>query len=531
MADVAPTLSYGPRVERFFQVLKHTKGPAAGRPFVLEPWQREFVDEFYRVDANGKRIYRLAVLGIPRGNGKSPLAAGFGLYELLTQRDSPDIFCAAGSKDQAQLVQDFARAFVDSGGLSAAGVKTSRRVITCDRTHGVMRVISSSGSLQHGLSVSAAIVDELHAFMQESQEEVWDVLWTALHKRRNSFALAITTAGFNKATLLGRMYDQALLLPDAEDRHGGCLRIRRDLENGVLFWWYGVPEQLENDWLNEELWRASNPASWIDVDELRKQLFGLGGDELGFKRLHLNMWTASRDAWLPHGVWRACGPEIDPDGGSPEILKIPKGADIWVGVDVGWYHDSTAVSWAARVGDRIVLRSKVWTVDPDSPGEYVPGGKMRLEPVEKFILERLKKQFRIKEVAYDPDYFGRSAEELERNGIRHTVEMRPSSGPTAAAWQAFYQGACEKVISHNGDPVLAAHVNACAVQMTLNGPRVRKAKATQRIDAVAAGSLAYARCELNTRRSGSGQRVWWFDPFAAPADPGDTSGDSSPEKG
>jgi hypothetical protein len=32
------------------------------------------VDEFYKRDEEGRRIYRLGVLGVPRGNGKSPLA-------------------------------------------------------------------------------------------------------------------------------------------------------------------------------------------------------------------------------------------------------------------------------------------------------------------------------------------------------------------------------------------------------------------------------------------------------------------------
>ena len=54
----------------------HTKEPAAGRAFELEDWQRAFVDEFYKRDEEGRRIYRLGVLGVPRGNGKSPLAAG-----------------------------------------------------------------------------------------------------------------------------------------------------------------------------------------------------------------------------------------------------------------------------------------------------------------------------------------------------------------------------------------------------------------------------------------------------------------------
>ena len=41
------------------------RGPA-GEPFVLEPWQRAFVDELYRTDERGNRNYKRGTLGVPR---------------------------------------------------------------------------------------------------------------------------------------------------------------------------------------------------------------------------------------------------------------------------------------------------------------------------------------------------------------------------------------------------------------------------------------------------------------------------------
>jgi phage terminase large subunit-like protein len=69
----------------FAQNFRHRKGPAAGQPFVLEPWHADFVDERYRLDERGNRIYKRAILGVPRENGKSPIAAGVGVYELMTR--------------------------------------------------------------------------------------------------------------------------------------------------------------------------------------------------------------------------------------------------------------------------------------------------------------------------------------------------------------------------------------------------------------------------------------------------------------
>jgi phage terminase large subunit-like protein len=502
MSEPATFRTRGPNVAKFFSTyLHHTKGAQAGKPFVFEPWQQEFVNEFYRVDERGNRVYRLGILGIPRGNGKSPMAGGFGIYELMSRKDSPDVFCAAASKEQAGVVQGFARDFVDGGPLRELGVKAFKRSITFEPTGGAMKVISSEGSLQHGLNPSAAIADELHAFKTEAQEETWIAMWTALHKRPNAFGLVITTSGYDKNTLLGKMYDQALDLPGEDPTP--CLRIRRDLENGVLFYWYGIPEALHGEWENEELWTLANPASWIKTSELRKQLNAPGVDELDFKRLHLNMWTKSRDSWLPPGLW----PSLRSDE------SIPRGADIYIGVDVGWYHDSTAVAWASRLPDgRIAIRAKVWTTQEEQLGQFVSGGKMELELVEDFI-RSLRQRYRIREVAYDPAYFGRSASLLEKQyAIRPMIEMLPSSATTIEAWQGFYQAASEGILSHDGDVVLASHVESAAADKTERGLRVRKLKSTSRIDALAAAVLAHARCELKTR-PGNKPQIRFFDPF------------------
>ena len=56
----------------FSENLRHQKGPAAGEAFVLETWQRAFVEELYRLDERGNRICKRAILGVPRGTSRRP---------------------------------------------------------------------------------------------------------------------------------------------------------------------------------------------------------------------------------------------------------------------------------------------------------------------------------------------------------------------------------------------------------------------------------------------------------------------------
>lgn len=503
MVTAAPT-TRGKAVARFFETyLSHRKGERAGQPFHLDvsdwagPWQRQFMDEFYEIGPNGRRVYRLGFLGVPRGNGKTPVSAGLGLFELLTRKDAPNVFNVAASRDQARILIDSAREMVEDSLKLMSWCEPSRSIIRSNQNHGVMRVLSSSGSLLHGLNPTAILFDELHAVMMQDQEEAYIAMMTSLHKR-GAYMLNTTTAGYNKETLLGKAYDESLRLDDGEDLLGGCLRIRRDRKNGVLFYWYGIPEARASEWEDEELWRLVNPASWVHIEDLRQQLHSPGFHELDFKRLHLNMWTSARDSWLPAGLWSSLRSDMD----------IPDGGDVYVGIDVGQYHDTTAVSWAHRTEDptsptgwKVIVRSRVWGVIGDQPHDvFVQGGRMRMDLIGEFLEEELGKRYAIREVVYDPMLFASEADRLADRGMP-MFELPQGGGAMIEAYQRFYAAAKEGTITHggpnypNGDPVLTAHIEAAAADMTERGWRVRKMKSTNVIDAAVSTTMAFWRAD------------------------------------
>jgi len=484
------------RLLRFFpHYFSHPKGPRIGQPFTLERWQQRFLREFCKRDRHGRRVYRNGVLGLPRGNGKTPLAAGLGLYELVTRTDAPEVYLAACSKEQAGIGLEFARAFVEQGAL--ADWVTCRSALSCPTRNGRMQVVSSEGRLQFGRAPAAAVIDELWAVENERQEQTYHSFASSLHKREDAFLLAITTAGYDKQTLLGRIYEAALGWPEVTTSQDGCQTIAKDTENGNLLWWYGAPDQADIE--NETIWRAVNPASWIKLRDLRRQLHDPGLGELEFRRLNLNQWTRSRDAWLPGNTWAELRSE----------QQIPERADVYVGVDVGISHDATAVCWAHLLEDgRIALRAHVWCAAEEAAAhDHVRGGKVSLEQVEQFILD-LARQYRVRAVAYDPRYFERSAELLERSGLK-LVEYLSSSAPMGDAYQSFYQLAREGKLTHDGDPILAAHIEATAAYKTSRGWKIDKLKNSQRIDATVAAVLAVARAQHH--QNDGPPQIFWFE--------------------
>ena len=82
---------------RFFQEnLTHSKGELGGKPFILEPWQQDYIRRLFGTMDGEARQYRTSLLAIPRKNGKSTLCAGIALKLLFDGEPGAEIYsCAA----------------------------------------------------------------------------------------------------------------------------------------------------------------------------------------------------------------------------------------------------------------------------------------------------------------------------------------------------------------------------------------------------------------------------------------------------
>lgn len=276
-------------LEFYPALLRYPSGPLQGQPFQLEPWQRSFLREFHRRDDAGGRIYKKALLGLPTGNGKTTLAVGLGLYQALSQPAAAEVVLAAGSREQARLGLDCARRMSDLGQLSEWITSTSNR-LDYPKKQASMLALSSQGNLQHGRAPAAALLDELWTFSHKRQEQSYTALTAAIHKQPAAFLLATSSAGDNPASLLGRIYHDALSWDDVSVRHHNCLTIAKNPDAGALLWWYAAPADADPS--DPKILRACNPASWINLSDLQQQLHDPGLSESDFRRLHLNQWPA-----------------------------------------------------------------------------------------------------------------------------------------------------------------------------------------------------------------------------------------------
>jgi len=480
MPTSSPTTQGGHLAAFAREYCRHTKGRWAGQPVAFEPWQQAFIDEAYRLDDDGRRVYRNVLLGLPRKNGKSTIAATLALYHAGADGEAgAEVIIAAGSRDQAGIVFDQARAFVEASEDLGQHFDAQRFVIY-GPTGSTIKRVAADGRMQHGTSPSAVILDELHALETPRQEELYAALNTASGAREQPMNLAITTAGYNRHTILGRLYADAMRLPDV--RRDGMLTIARDPAAGFLMWWYGLAD---DDEPTPENVLAANPASWITSAVLEAQRESPTVDEYAFRRLHANQWTSTRNAWLPAGAWEALG---------TEGYTIPDGSEVVVAVDVGLVHDSTAVAIGCRLPDgRIALDCRVWAARDDAVAHIIlPGGRVDLGVVEDYI-ESLADRYSVRELVYDPRFFERSASALSAAGFI-TAPVDQASRRMAEAYATFYTAVQDGRVVHPVDPVLSAHVEATQATMTERGWRIGRQR-LQRIDACVAMCMALWRAD------------------------------------
>jgi hypothetical protein len=127
-----------------------------GRRFRLEPWQLEVLRRFLRRDSRGRRIFKVLLLGIPRGNGKTPFASLLSLDALLDGElyESKNVFQVAGSKEQARIGFEFASGWVHDGELNE-WVKV-KRTLECRRRAAAAACSPRTAGSRTGASSAAA---------------------------------------------------------------------------------------------------------------------------------------------------------------------------------------------------------------------------------------------------------------------------------------------------------------------------------------------------------------------------------------
>lgn len=181
-------------------------------PFLLQPFQCFILGSLFGwFQADGTRRYREAYIEIGKGNGKTPLCAGIGLYGLyLDGERSAQIYAAASDQTQAQTLFQYAVNLVKvnpelEADLHLAGGNEIWKIEHLPSLS-FFRTFSRESGAKSGTIPHMGLLDELH---EHGSPQISIKIRAGAKRRRNALFLEITNSGFDRTTICWQHHEQS----------------------------------------------------------------------------------------------------------------------------------------------------------------------------------------------------------------------------------------------------------------------------------------------------------------------------------
>ena len=460
----------GARVIAFIELfVRVPKGKNARQLMKLRPWQKEIIRALF-----DRPRPRTALVSLPRGNGKTTLAAAIALYGLLGDGvEGAQVLCVASDERQAGIVFAICRRMVELELRLADRVQIFQDKLYVPATDSTLRTLPAEASGLQGWDPSLAIVDELHVVTRPT----WEAISTTVGKREHSLTLAISTPAANSESImwelvtLGRTGDDPLF---------------RFVE-------FAAPADCGVD--DEDAWYQANPAlgDFLHLDGLRANL--RTSREGSFRRFRLGQWVAVDDAFLPAGAWAACA--------APGA--IPDGATVILGVDGSQSLDATAVV-ACSVGPHPHIDLVGLWEAPEGATDFV----VDILDVEATIAAACER-WTVPAILFDPYKMQRTMLELGRQGLP-VAKFAQSAERMKAVTQTLYEGVVNRTLTHDANRDLARHIGNAVLRVDAHGDgRLYKENkhSKRHIDAAIAAAMAHWQATISPPAEPAPEPEFW----------------------
>lgn len=488
----------------FHDVLCLNGGEFEGQPYELLPWQQFIVGSLFGwVDKDGFRRFRMCYIETAKGSGKSPLAAGIGMYGLVADGESrAEVYAAATKKDQAMILFRDAVAMVDHSpalasviGKSGLGEKVWNLAFL--KTHSFFRPISADDG-QSGPRPHVVLLDEIH---EHKTGYVVEMLRAGTKSRRQALIVMITNSGFDKQTVCWQYHD-----------YGAKVSAQQRVDDS-FFAYVCTLDEGEDPLTDEGCWEKVNPSLKYGLPGLKylreqvTQARGMPAKESIVRRLNFCQWVSASNPWISAEAWFGCEEKID-----PELLL---GRRCYGGLDLSSIKDLTAlVLLFEPTEEDPKWRQLEWFWLPNDDLHYkadkdhVPYIAWReagyLQTTEGKTINKLAVamqcaeivgQYDLQEIAYDRWLIEEFKALLDREGISlPLVPYGQGYKDMAPAVNEYERMIVGQQMGHYGNPVMTwCAANAVVVSDPAGNRKVAKDKSTGRVDGVVAACMAAGR--------------------------------------
>lgn len=412
--------------EYFAKVLRLNGGQFEAQPFDLRLWQSFVVGSVFGwLGADGYRRFRTAYIEIGKGNGKSPLAGGIGLYCLTADGEArAEVYAAASTKDQAMIL------FRDAVAMRDQSPTLTRHLIKYGglnpwnmfypKSDSFFRTISSDDK-QSGPRPHCALCDELH---EHPDGTVVDMLEAGFKFRRQPLKVEITNSGYDRTSICFQ-------------HHEYSQRVLQQRVDDDAWFAYVCGLDAKDDWRDESVWLKANPNFGVSITEkyLREQVKkadGMPAYASKVRRLNFCEWVDAATPWIDGDKWRACE-------GGPDLSQY-RGTRCWAGLDLSARNDLTALALVFLRPDGTGLDAFVWFWSPEEglrqreerdrvpytvwrdQGhlEVTPGATVHYEYVARRLID-FREHYGLEAVAFDRYRIEQLKRDLDDAGFDYSV--------------------------------------------------------------------------------------------------------------
>lgn len=537
-----------------------------GDPFVLPPWLQFCDGSLYGwmvwggdrktpvapevARRAGKRRFIYGFHETSKGSGKSPGAAGKGLYAVAGFDDEPygQIYSCAYDKGQASIILNdairMARASEDLnaeyGGLLTIGTYN----IANEATGSFFRAVSQETRGKSGPRPSMVLGDEIHEMRDGG---VLNRLTAGFKFRTQPQALLYTNSGSDRTSLCWEYHQKSLAVLDGTQPDEQWFAYVCHLDPCEKCYADGYRQPKDgcpdcDDWLDPAVWPKVAPALGIVIQPKYQQdaidmALSVRSEFNLRRRLNFCLWTEAHTIWIPADQWDACQrPSVSE--ANPTVRPCAAGLDLSSKIDlsslvVAIRHDDAPAPGATpevveiqgrdetgeAVTQKITLNFSVelipwfWmpqetllervhteripydTWERDGKLIATPGATIDHEAIYEHIVKAVWPAYRVQQLGYDERDATMLAVALrDRGKLGEKVVAVGQGKKLSEAFKLMEVLIRSRRLWHDGHPVLAWNVgNAEPKRDRLGALWIEKPSDTKRIDGVIAAAMAISR--------------------------------------
>lgn len=450
-----PSLGWGV-LEFWEDYLQIPSGPMWGQPFVPTDEQASYIVKLYRIDESGRFIYRRSAKREAKGKGKSPEAAALAISEFCgpvvfdgwdavgepvgRPHPTPWVQVAACSEDQAgNTYSALYEMLRESAALEDFGIDLGLTRVMFKGRPGRIEAVTAAAGSREGQPVTFAVLDETH-------------LWLP----NNGGKRLAATIRRNVAKTNGRTVETTnAFVPGEKSVAEATHEAAQKNEPGLLYQATEAPwvENLaDKRALKKALKVAYGDSTWVDLDRIVAECNDPATDPADARRFYLNQLVKGTDKAIEPKRWRDLA----------TAREVAQGELVALGFSGSINQNSTALVGCTI--DGYLFEVAIWERKPGAPFDWrIPRNEVHA------VVRGLKDRYTVGRLYCDPAKWYSEIEEwdefygadFDKDPI---VVVFDTNSPRrmAPACDRFSTAVLERSLTHDGSPVLSAHVEAMA---------------------------------------------------------------------